>query len=126
MDLVAERIFSLADAKYQEQKDFAKAIEKTPSMVSQWRMGITKSYRKHLPQIAEVLGTTTEYLLTGKEPAPLSETDLTEEDRHILRQIHDRPGMRVMFSLTSKATDEDVKKATEIIRAFLGAPESEP
>ena len=30
-----------------------------------------------------------------------------------------------MFSLTSKATDEDVRKATEIIRAFLGPPEGE-
>ena len=123
MDSVAARIFSLADKKFKEQKDFANAIGKTPSMVSQWRMGITKSYQKHLPQITEALGTTTEYLLTGSKPDPVSAGTLSAEDAEILRQIHDRPGMRVMFSLTSKATDEDVEKAAKIIEAYLGKPE---
>lgn len=123
MDSVAARIFSLADEKFKEQKDFANAIEKTPSMVSQWRMGITKSYQKHLPQIAKALGTTTEYLLTGSKPEPMDAGTLSAEDKEILRQIHDRPGMRVMFSLTSKATDEDVEKAAKIIEAYLGKPE---
>ena len=123
MDSVAARIFSLADEKFKEQKDFANAIEKTPSMVSQWRMGITKSYQKHLPQIAKALGTTTEYLLTGSKPESVDAGTLSAEDKEILRQIHDRPGMRVMFSLTSKATDEDVEKAAKIIEAYLGKPE---
>lgn len=64
----AERIFDLVDAKYKEQRDFAKAIGVSASVVSQWRMGITKSYTRRLPQIAEALGTTTEYLLTGNGP----------------------------------------------------------
>ena len=123
MDSVAARIFSLADEKFKEQKDFANAIEKTPSMVSQWRMGITKSYQKHLPQIAKALGTTTEYLLTGSKPESVDAGTLSAEDKEILRQIHDRPGMRVMFSLTSKATDEDVEKAAKINEAYLGKPE---
>lgn len=60
------RIFELADKQFAEQQDFAIAIEKKPSVVSQWRMGRTKSYRSCLPEIAAVLGTTTEYLLTGE------------------------------------------------------------
>ena len=74
----AERIFDLVDAKYKEQRDFAKAIGVSASMVSQWRMGITKSYTRRLPQIAEALGTTTEYLLTGngpKQKGAVSESD---------------------------------------------------
>ena len=77
----ADRIFALVDAKYKEQRDFAKAIGVSASMVSQWRMGITKSYTRRLPQIAEALGTTTEYLLTGNgpkkktAPAPVSDSD---------------------------------------------------
>nr|WP_325302263.1 hypothetical protein [uncultured Dysosmobacter sp.] len=48
-------------------------------------MGITKSYHKRLPQIAEALGTTTEYLLTGEGPkkksAPaVSDSDTISED----------------------------------------------
>lgn len=74
----AERIFDLVDAKYKEQRDFAKAIGVSASMVSQWRMGITKSYTRRLPQIADALGTTTEYLLTGngpKQKRAVSESD---------------------------------------------------
>ena len=120
-----ERIFELVDQKYTEQRFFAGDIGVTPSIVSQWRKRKSASYSKHLPKIAEVLETTTEYLLTGKEPDAPPAGEFSEEELHILRQIHDRPGMRVMFSLTSKATDEDVRKATEIIRAFLGTPEGE-
>lgn len=119
-----ERIFELVGQKYKEQKEFAVDIGVNPKTVSSWKRGV-KSYRDHIEKIAEVLGTTTEYLLTGKEPDAPPAGEFSEEELHILRQIHDRPGMRVMFSLTSKATDEDVRKATEIIRAFLGTPEGE-
>lgn len=76
MDSVAMRIFELADKQFAEQQDFAVAIGKKPSVVSQWRMGRTKSYRSCLPKIAEVLGTTTDYLTKGEGsiswPAPVS------------------------------------------------------
>ncbi|WP_298016709.1 hypothetical protein [uncultured Dysosmobacter sp.] len=68
MDSIAERIFALVDELYPEQKAFALAIGETPSKVSQWRIGVTKSYNRRLPQIAEALNTTTEYLLTGNGP----------------------------------------------------------
>ena len=77
-----ERIFALVDAKYKEQRDFADAIGVSASMVSQWRMGITKSYQKRLPQIAEALGTTTEYLLTGKEVSYPDHTVIRVSGRH--------------------------------------------
>lgn len=67
MDTV-ERIFELVDAKYKEQRDFAVQLGITPSMVSEWRRRKSASYNRRLPQIAEALGTTTEYLLTGNGP----------------------------------------------------------
>lgn len=67
MDIV-NRMFELVDAKYNEQKDFASDIGIHPTRVSEWRRRISKSYNKYLPKIAEVLGTTTEYLLTGNGP----------------------------------------------------------
>ncbi|MDE6880404.1 MAG: helix-turn-helix transcriptional regulator [Oscillospiraceae bacterium] len=64
---VSERIFALSDKQYSEQKDFGKAIGVVQSVVSAWRTGKSKSYMKRLPQVAKALGTTPEYLLTGKE-----------------------------------------------------------
>lgn len=120
MDIV-DRIFELADQRFVEQKDFAAALGVDVNLPSRWRNRKSKSYQKHLSKIAELLDTTVEYLLTGASaPAP---SGLSAEDAEILRQIHDRPGMRIMFSLTSKATDEDVEKAAKIIEAYLGTPE---
>ena len=67
MDMT-ERIFELVDETFKEQKDFAAALDVTPSIVSEWRRGKSKSYGKYLPQIAAALDTTVDYLLTGQGP----------------------------------------------------------
>lgn len=69
MDIV-DRIFELADKKYQEQRDFAHALNIAPQRVSEWRRRKSESYMKRLPQIAELLGTSVEYLITGEKKAP--------------------------------------------------------
>ena len=67
MDLLT-RIFELVDEAHMEQKQFASILGTTDKTVSAWRTGRSKSYTKYLPQIADALGTTTEYLLTGNGP----------------------------------------------------------
>lgn len=80
-----DRIFQLVDDKYKEQRDFAIELGVTPSIVSEWRRRKSASYQKRLPQISEVLGTTTEYLLTGSgpkyktAPADVSNSDTQNE-----------------------------------------------
>ena len=69
MDIV-DRIFELVDKQYPEQRDFASRIGVVPSVVSAWRGRKSASYNKRLPEIADILGTTPEYLLTGQESAP--------------------------------------------------------
>ena len=51
-----------------EQKKFASLVGVSPQKVSEWKSGKAKSYTKRIPQIAEALNTTTEYLLTGNGP----------------------------------------------------------
>lgn len=83
MDTV-DRIFELADKKF-SQKEFALALGVKPQRISEWKRGISSSYQKYLPEIAEVLGTTTEYLLTGNgpkyktAPADVSNSDTQNE-----------------------------------------------
>ena len=86
MDII-DRIFELVDKQFKEQKDFAAAVGVSDDTVSDWRRrksaSCTKS--KHLTRIAEVLGTTTEYLLTGSgpkyktAPADVSNSDTQSE-----------------------------------------------
>ena len=63
------RIFELLDSANMEQKELANILGLPADTVSSWRRKKSASYTKYLPQIAEVLGTTTEYLLTGSSPA---------------------------------------------------------
>ncbi|MBQ7778354.1 MAG: helix-turn-helix domain-containing protein [Oscillibacter sp.] len=84
MDTV-DRIFELVDEVFPEQKDFAAALGIPPQRVSEWRKRKLASYQRCLSQIAEVLGTTTEYLLTGEGPkkkavAHVGTTAITDDD----------------------------------------------
>ena len=85
MDAV-DRIFELVGEKFEEQKEFASALRVNDKTVSAWRTRRAKSYTKYLPQIAEALGTTTEYLLTGEGPQKrgprpvVSDSDTVSED----------------------------------------------
>lgn len=89
MDTV-DRIFDIVDSKYKEQRDFAIQLGVTPSIVSEWRRRKSASYQRRLPEIAEALGTTTEYLLTGKkEPAPTSGDGLSPAKRKLLEAVDD-------------------------------------
>ena len=82
MDSTAERIFALLKQKNIEQKEFAVLVGTTDKTVSAWKTGRSKSYTKSLPKIADILGTTAEYLLTGEKKEPTVKDDgLTEEER---------------------------------------------
>ena len=63
-----DRIFDLLAEKGIEQKKFAILLGTSDKTVSAWRTGRSKSYNKYISKIATILGTTTEYLLTGEGP----------------------------------------------------------
>ena len=71
MDTV-DRIFEILDCLPMEQREFAKLVGVSDDTASDWRRRRSASYTKRLTKIAEVLGTSVEYLLTGekKEPGP--------------------------------------------------------
>ena len=82
MDII-DRIFELVDKQFKKQKDFAAAVGVSDDTVSDWRRRISASCTKskHLTRIAEVLGTTTDYLNYGTRP---EDEHLTEEERQLL------------------------------------------
>lgn len=104
MDIV-DRIFELADKKYQEQRDFAHALNIAPQRVSEWRRRKSESYMKRLPQIAELLGTSVDYLMTGEEKksAPINWDGLS-------------PAKRALLESVDGLTDEQCEKLLGIIQ----------
>ncbi len=85
MDSCVERILEAISSLGIDQKSFAQMIGVRPQAITDWKNGKTVSYKRHIEKIAEALGTTTEYLLTGegpkKKPAPaVSDSDTISED----------------------------------------------
>jgi len=106
LDDVGNRIFELLDATAMEQQQFAELVGVSDGTASNWRRGKSASYTKYLPQIAEALGTTSEYLLTGqgpKVPASVSELDtISPADQRLLdayRQADERSRAIVRLAL---------------------------
>ena len=106
MDTV-DRIFELADQKFKEQKDFAAALGLIPQRVSAWRRKTSASYTKYLPQIAEVLGTTTEYLLTGSGP----------KQKRLVSDSDTKPDWMIQFEALSPGAQKEVIAFIEFKRS---------
>lgn len=59
---ILDRISTLIEKNGWSNSQFAKRIGKNVSLPTDWKLGRSKSYMKMLPQIADVLGTTEDYL----------------------------------------------------------------
>lgn len=105
-----DRIFDLADKKYREQQDFARALGLQPSIVSDWRRQRSSSYNRRLPQIAAVLETTVSYLLNG-----------TEDDEPKPKEP-EQPYLVSRYNRLSKAAQQEVMAFIE----FKAMQEVEP
>ena len=107
MDTVS-RIFELVDRQFREQRDFANAIGVSSTIVSNWRCGRSGTYTKYLPVIANSLGVSVEYLLTGEEQksAPPVPTD-EESVANLIDQ------------LTPQQLTELIARASEKLRQLM-------
>ena len=126
MDIV-ERIFELLKEQEIEQKEFAALVGVSPSKVSEWKLGKAKSYTKYMPQIAEALGTTTEYLLTGTGPKKKTSTSVDqkhhipdEETLKLLELLETREDIRYLAAASERATPEHVRATAMLFDEMYG------
>ncbi|OUQ61452.1 hypothetical protein B5E56_01745 [Flavonifractor sp. An112] len=82
MDIV-DRIFLLVDKIYPEQRQFAEDLGIPAPRISEWRRRKSTSYNKRLSQIAAVLNTSVEYLLTGNERTPVGLSANGREEKFV-------------------------------------------
>lgn len=106
----AARLFALVDSKFPEQKDFAAQLGITPSIVSEWRRGKSESFtkQKYIGKIAEVLHTTTEYILTGQEEKspPPEGGGLTQEFARIFDRLSPQAQNEIIAEMLKRQRQE--------------------
>ena len=71
-----------------KQKDLTDYLGLTKNAFTDWKGGKSQSYKKYLPQIAEFLNVSVDYLLSGKNkksPDTSLDSEMSERDRDALR-----------------------------------------
>lgn len=78
MEDAVSRILSAMKDRGLDQKTFAHQLGIRPQAITEWKKGVTTSYTRYLPQIADLLGTSVDYLLTGTQAQPAEDPVLAE------------------------------------------------
>lgn len=99
----------LTDTKFSELTGLNKAV------LFDWRSGKTKSYMKHLPKIAEVLGVSVDYLLQPLDEIILPDDQIPNTDNLLI--INNRNGKTIRKQLTP----EQAERLQKLLEA--GMPE---
>lgn len=106
------------------QAQLAKILNVAQNTVSNWEKGIREPDLKTTQVLADFFDVSVDYLLGRPDKktsqkvsdSPLSPHD--EETTALLEQLHKRPEMKVLFSVSKKATKEDIERAVKIIEAL--------
>lgn len=109
-------------------KEVASAIGVSEATVSRWESGaIANMRRDRIALYADVLKTTPTFIMTGNAEEEPNATDkennpivLDDDALELLEELKERPEMRTLFSVSKKATKEDILKAVKIIEALKG------
>lgn len=97
------KILGIMKEQRVSQQEICQYLKLTKQTFSEWKAGRSESYLKYLPQIAEYLDVSVDYLL-GKTPSP--ERENIPEDEKRLRD------------LLSQMSEEQLKTAYKIISAI--------
>lgn len=102
MDLTMQRILNEMQNQNKQQTELGEHLNVTPNIITDWKSGRLKSYKKYLHGIADFLNVSVEYLKgeTDKKEKPLSEN----EER-----------LKELYNLTADLTDSDINA----LKAFV-------
>ena len=114
---------------YKTQQDLAAVLFVNQTAVSQWERGVTIPSPPILLKLSELYGVSTDYLL-GRTDETKSSSNIRVSDEHdrtitldddaleLIDSLRSRPEMKMLFSVSKKATSEDIIKAVKIIEAL--------
>lgn len=132
MSELYETILSLCNSRNITGYKLCNDIHISKSTLTDLKMGRKKSLNaKTAAKIAEYFNVTVEYLLGSKNDSLkiYDENDnivvLDDETRDFIDQLRKRPEQRLLFSVSKKATKDDIIKAVKIIEALEDNEEGE-
>ena len=98
------------------QAQVGEAIGVSQNTYSYWENGKVKIDNESLGRLATLFNVSIDYLLNREVVENSEDSDLWE----LREQLRRRPGMRILFSATKDASDEDLLKTVKILEALKG------
>lgn len=102
-----------------------KKIGISKGVYTNWKSTGAEPLNSTKKKIADYLGITVEELETGEIKEAPAEAGADNEMNEMLEEIRRRPELKALFSLSSKATTEDVNTIIKIIKALRGGRSDE-
>lgn len=104
----------------------SKATGISTATLTSWKKDVYTPKTDKLQKIADYFGVSLGYLMgtEDEEPNAVDKENnpivLDDEALELLEELKTRPEMRTLFSVSKKATKEDILKAVKIIEALKG------
>lgn len=118
-----ERIKNLREAKNFTQRELANKIQVSYSVMNRIESGERPVRDIELIAIAQAFEVTTDYLLGNADTPNVIDSDgkqyvIDDEAMEYLEEIHKRPEMKILFSVSKKASKQDIETAVTLIEAL--------
>lgn len=105
----------LLDKRGLKAFDVSKATGISSSTLTDWKKGRSVPKQDKMQKIAEFLGVSLEYLMTGEEADGGETYYLNDETREIAQEIFENPDLRSLFDMSRKMPPERLKAHIEFI-----------
>lgn len=108
----------LRDEKGYKDSDVARIAGITKSTFSDWKSGRSCPKNDKLQKIAEVLGVTVDYLMTGNSENDGEHYYTNNETREIAQEIFENPDLRSLFHAAKDLSPERLKAHIDFIQSL--------
>lgn len=100
--------------------EISKATSISSSTFSEWKTGKHSPSLGTLTKIAEYLGVSVEYLMTGKDTEKESEEGtkyyFTDDTAKKAQELFENPDLRILFDAARDSRPEDLQMAADLLR----------
>lgn len=109
----------IRDEKGLKDSDIAKQSGVSKQILSNWKLKGWTPKVDSLQKIANCLGVSIDYLLTGEKPTSY-EYFLDPEVAKMAQEIHDNEGLKILFDTMRKITKEDLQIVIDVSKRLFG------
>lgn len=97
----------------------AKVLDIDRTTYGKYETGDSSPHYEKLVELADFFGVSVDYLV-GKTDSktPITGPTLDDDANEFLEQLHKRPEMKMLFSVSKNATKKDIEKMVKIFEAL--------